>query len=303
LRINELSWSSSSVGLVGNPGTPGCPQTHRAVLHFILEHSQMQLSRLLLTASQLNRIPAPERGLLVLCGHVVNELNVLNKWLLPLTQGESQFEPVNQGQTLQSMVLLKSIVGKLNEAWAALTKGYLRTGLARELSAQIAAESLASLEQLKKYFGRKSAINTVRNNFSFHYSLSHASQPIPEGTPREELAIYLTTPIGNSLYQFAETSMNGTLLRSLGESPALAMEQLLGETQQVVGWFNDFAHGLMIAILERHVFQAADAPLLENVDIGAVASFDALRLDYFIDIDTLHDVPTDASEETQREPK
>jgi hypothetical protein len=37
MKINQLASWWRPVELVGTPGTPGCPQIHRAVLHFKLE--------------------------------------------------------------------------------------------------------------------------------------------------------------------------------------------------------------------------------------------------------------------------
>ena len=245
----------------------------------------MKLVRIAFTAKALNRVPAAERGLLVFFGHAINELNVLNKWLLALTDIDYGPTVLRQAHVCQQLVLFNSITGKLHEAWQAMQKGYFRSKLSASLDSSLEAESLEGLHRLKGYFSHNNLIETVRNNFAFHYSIKHASEPFPEDTDPNELVAYLAEPIGHSLFQFAETAVTRALLNAANpEDHAAAMDRLLSETQDVVRWFNDFAHGVMTSILERNGLFEPNPEALQTITLENALQQRDLRLDYFFEI-------------------
>lgn len=199
--------------------------------------------------------------------------------------------PLRQAHVCQQLVLFNTITGKLHESWVAIRKGYFSSKLSVSLDSSLPSEASDGLRNLKQYFGRNTnLVERVRNNFAFHYSIVHASKPIPDDTSTEELVAYLADPIGHSLFQFAESAVTRALLETVDPAdPEGAFDLLFLETQDVVRWFNDFAHGLMIVILERHgLLDPGKVPLVP-VQLTNVPSQADLNLAYFFDL------PGDAS--------
>lgn len=244
---------------------------------------RMHLQRVLLSAAQLAAIPAKERAFLVLSGHILNEVNALNKLLYCSSRLQAGPAWEVHSSNCQSFLFTRTLVGKLNEAWTAIQSGYFKTRLSQIYDGVLNAHTSEALRELKKYFGRSNLVKSIRNTFAFHYSLEHAEATPPEDTDPKELVLYLHHQIGNTLYQFAEFVMNKALLDSLKpDNPAEAMDCLLREMSQVVGWLNEFTQGVMIAILEMHVgFEALHSTAV-MVELAGVPTVQEARIPYFI---------------------
>lgn len=245
----------------------------------------MIIRRLTLTPQSLSALPDDERALLHVIGHALNEMNVVLKLFLLASNYDSEPPVVRHAQLCQTMVLSKLLVGKVHEIWMALKKGYLGTGLSKVYAADLDPEHVEALNKLKKYFGRKSLLESVRNKFAFHYSLEHAIPAPASDTPPEALAIYLGTTVGNSLYQFAEQSMGMAMLDTIdAEDPQRAYDRLFVETQRVVSWLNTIGQGIMFTILERHISLTSQADELESIDIGPVPQATSVRIPFFFEV-------------------
>jgi len=247
----------------------------------------MNLHRLTLPPQQLSSVPTSERALLVVLAHALNEVNVLNKLLLLCSSFDPEPKWNGHAHACQALVLARALTGKLNEAWQAVQKGYFGTKLSQLHDSRLEGDAAEGLARLKGYFGRKNVVNTIRNHFAFHYSLDHASALLPTDVPAEELCIYLGKTNGNSLYQFAEFAMNKALMDAINPSDAqAAFDQMLSETSSVVRWFNDFAQGVLFAILDMHLDAAMLHEALEPLDIGPVPSSTSISIPFFFEVPT-----------------
>lgn len=229
-------------------------------------------------------MPSNERALLNVIGHALNEMNVVLK--LFLLSSNYDFEPpvVRHAQLCQTMVLSKLLVGKVHEIWSVLQKGYFGTGLSKTYRVDLESEHLDALDKLKKYFGRKNVVESVRNQFAFHYSLEHAAPAPGPDTPADALAIYFGTTVGNSLYQFAEQSMGMAMLDGIdAKDPQRAYDRLFMETREVASWLDTIGQGILFAILERHTSITSRRNELEPIDLGPVAQSKNVRIPFFFE--------------------
>jgi len=243
----------------------------------------MQLSRFRLTSEQLQNIPINERSLLMVLAHASNEINTFNKLLFLSTNFSHGREWQTQAQISQSLTLARTLAGKLSEAWTVTTAGYFGTKLSQKHTLDNSGNE--AIKKLKNYFGRKNLINSVRNEFAFHYSLERAGIDIHNDTPVEELSIYLHPSIGNSLYQFAEFLINKALMESI--SPAdleAAPDVFLTEISSVVSWFNDFSQSAIFSILEKTIGIEEVQKTRHEIDIGEVPLSSDIKLPYFLEI-------------------
>lgn len=245
----------------------------------------MHIQRILLTVQQLQKIPDKDRALMIVMSHALNEINALNKLLFLSTN----FEPIPQwrvhAHTSQAMILVRTLLGKLNETWLMIQKGYLGGKLSQLHNITLGESGLEALTKLKAYFGRNNIIRVIRNNFAFHYSLKHAASGIPDDAPLEELAIYLHGQNGNSLYQFAEFAMGKALAESIDPTDAEnALDRLFTEMSAVVEWLNDFGQGFLFSALDMYVGAEVINLAAEPIDLGYVPASSNITIPYFIAI-------------------
>ena len=139
--------------------------------------------------------------------------------------------------------------------------------------------------EMDSFEWKKHLIVSVRNNFSFHYSIQQAGTSVPSDTGPEELAIYVHKHVGNSLYQFAEFVMNKALLDSIFPGdPASAMDRMLSDMSFVVARMNEFGQGMMIAILDKFVGEDTLRATTEQLELQHVPKLSEVRIPYFIEM-------------------
>lgn len=247
----------------------------------------MLLETIDLSPRDFMAIPGTERSLLVLLGHAMNEVNVLTKLLLIAGNFENHPRWYAHGQSCQALVLARTLTGKLHETWQFITKGYLRTPLSKRYRGRFDPDGESALKNLKAYFGRKNLVTEVRNQFSFHYSLDHASATLDDETPPSELRIYFGPTNGTSLYQFSEQVMGVALLSSIDrQDPAAAFSALISETSNLTAWLNAFSQRLMYLILEDAFGEERLPTMLKQMKVSATHSTNGIRLPYFAQVKT-----------------
>jgi hypothetical protein len=215
---------------------------------------------------------------------MLNEVNALNKLLACSARIEPEPRWRVHAGNCQAFIFARTLVGKLSEAWVAIKAGFFKTKLSKSYEPLLDQRAAGGIAQLKSYFGRKNLITSVRNGFSFHYSIEQAATLIPPDTDPEELSLYVHHHVGNSLYQFAEFAMNKALLDSIAPGePALAMDRLLSEMSFIVARLNEFAQGMMMVILERFIGEEALRLSASPVELTDVPLYANVRIPFFIE--------------------
>lgn len=228
-------------------------------------------------------MPSEEKALLVLLGHAVNEINVLNKTFYIATQFDEEPQWRVHAHVSQSLVFARSLVGKLNEAWELLQRGYFGSKLSKAYHDHLKPDAGSALEKLKRYFGHENMIVAVRNRFAFHYSLRDAKTTLDRDLDDEEMVMYIARDNGNTLFYFFEYVIGRALVEAIEPgAPEAALSRLMTETSQVVGWFNDLAGGIMTHIVETYLLGFDGKLALEPIDIGTVPAAEALEIPYFL---------------------
>lgn len=252
----------------------------------------MNIQRINITIEQLRQIPDHERALIVVLAHALNEVNALNKLLFLCTNFDIEPRWKAHAHASQAFVLARLLIGKLNEAWNAIQKGYFASKLSKGYANYLEPSATKALNDLKAYFGRKNLLYEVRNNFSFHYSLEHAATTIPDDTPTDDLTIFLHETQGNSLYYFAEYLMSKALIDSISPNdPESALNNLLTEMSTVVNCLNEFVQGLLFVVLDNHIGEDVLRKSVKEIDLGIVARSIDVRIPYFFEIIRSSDVP------------
>ena len=82
----------------------------------------MKITTAKLTKAKLAAMSAKERTLLLLMGHVFNEINVFQKLMLMVRKGEAGTKIVDRVEAGQALIFLRILIGKLHEARVLLNK-------------------------------------------------------------------------------------------------------------------------------------------------------------------------------------
>ena len=247
----------------------------------------MELDRFALTAEQLAGIPTNERTLLVLLGHGLNEINVLDKLMFFSTKNLRPDSPsvLVSAHECQAMVLARTLMGKLHAVHEVLKVCYFQTPLNKLYVNLLDEQTSAALARLNSYFGSANFITKLRNEIAFHYDPHNGSGEIPGVALVNEFAMYLHPTIGNCFYQFSEVMVSKALMNLTGKSELFeAMTTLLDEVRQVIDDVNAVSSGLMHLVLNVHIGDKALQASRQVVEVGEATHSDDVFIPYFFEV-------------------
>ena len=141
------------------------------------------------------------------------------------------------------------------------------------------------------YFGKSDNImSAIRRKLAFHYDGQQGLVEIDPQQPTGDLSIYLHNDNANSLYQFAELAITKALveLKRPGttiETPVDVLERLMKDIRYIINIQNEIAHGLIFAILDRHIGVDVIRDSFSEIDIGEVPNSADLGIPYFVQDD------------------
>ena len=244
----------------------------------------MEIQKWKFALDKIREMPTNERTLFFLLGHAINEINVLNKLFYLSNQYDQADRWREHAHLTQGMVLARTLLGKLWEAWKLLGEGYYKAKIVAAYEDEINPQAKDALQALGKHFGRGSFINKVRNSFAFHYSVDEMDNVLSQTLNPDELISYMAETNGNTVHYFSEYAINVGVMNAISEDdPAAAMEKLMVESSRVVGLFNEAAQGIMIVAAERYLAGSDGAVALEAIDIGNLPAAEKLEVPYFFE--------------------
>lgn len=99
----------------------------------------------------LLNVPQVERDFFFAAAHIANELNLLQKlaiWSLHV-HGDLA---VMRAQSCQALMLLRLLVGKLNEAYKLVDSSYFGSQLSRDYNELLSEASAQAIKNIRRYF-------------------------------------------------------------------------------------------------------------------------------------------------------
>jgi len=254
----------------------------------------MDVHQIKIDRTKLAAMPETERVLLLLLGHASNELNVLTKLILMIRKDEPPSPIIDHVEAGQTFIFMRLLIGKLHEAWE-LFKARVQSdrAISTTFLPRLPPDAANALTALNKHFGPGSALTTIRNKLSFHYTdkgnLTEANfQQLAAGEP---LQFYLTDRVGNCFYHAGElaaqltainlmkTKMPPTGPQDTNSAEARALNALCTEIIQVKGDMTELFSEL-IALLGQDVVGSVST---ESIPDGPKLS--AFTLPYFVDFE------------------
>lgn len=242
----------------------------------------LRIRQFTLNKDQLAKLSSDELNLFFLSGHILNELNSLNKvfaWCLT-REAEGETETSLTAQRMQAMIYARILAGKLSEAWEVLGSTWFSKRRSAEINDGLHPDSLAALVALKAYFSRTNLIFKVRNSFAFHYSsnLGEGWEDVAEGI---NLQIILGGTIGNNLNSAAEIVTNAALIRKAHPSNHEAgLDAFLNDVGAMTVHFTTFLEGVNLVYLRKilgdhFIDQATD------LEVNVTHRHSEVRIPYF----------------------
>jgi hypothetical protein len=246
-----------------------------------------------LTKRQLEAMRGAERRLLLLLGHAINEINVFQKLVLMSGQGTHSRTFVDHVQAGQTLILMRTLIGKLCEAWDLFRVRFLSE---RQLSTlylpRLHADALAALESLKQHFGTQSPLTLIRNRFSFHYKdendlVERSFQEIPDD---ESWHLYLSNMEGNCFFDASELVVQSGVTKLANQTPDDA-EPFLAATARSFGALCDLtiaaSHQIQTlvgeCITEIVGHSLPDPQVIATTDLAGLPALSDMRISFFVD--------------------
>jgi hypothetical protein len=129
----------------------------------------VELRRVNLTKSDIDRIPADERFFYIVAGHLANEVSILHKLLIIGGNSLDREGPPGEAAHVQQFLLIKLLAGRLHEANDLISQHYYGKKLHQKYETDLSERAADALRNWRKYFGGTSNVITrIRNKFAFH---------------------------------------------------------------------------------------------------------------------------------------
>jgi hypothetical protein len=206
-----------------------------------------------ISKAQFTAIPRDERALVLVSGHILNQVSVFLK-LVRFSTCKDPTDPIEaRVSAAQSQIILRCLIGVLVEAWE-----FIR----RPVNQKIIGACLndigggrAEYDKLKRHFGSSGLLYKLRNNFLYHYpkpdELEHGFDWIPED---EEWEWYLSEANTNSFYFSCELVLGYGIMKATDELHHIgAFGIVMQEVHRVADTLPYFLMPLMKAILSKHL--------------------------------------------------
>ena len=182
------------------------------------------------------------------------------------------------------MFFARILTGKLAECWEFFQQKFFGGQLSRKYVPILNPQGIEALDRIRKYFGKLNLIQSIRNNYAFHYSQSseQIDQHLHLVPETAALELYLS-PEGegaNCLFDFSCLLSTFALLNEIdGSDHQKAMNKWLSEVFDVAIWFRDACDEIMFAIATKYLGEKLDA---EAVEIPDPPKLRDVTLPYFV---------------------
>jgi len=234
-----------------------------------------------ISKAEFQRLPKEERAIVLVGGHILNQIGVL----LKLLQFSFSRDPGNTVESnasgMQTQIILRFMMAVLAEACVYLED---RTALIDKYLPEMHDEGKAAYEMVKTGFDKKSFLRLIRNNYLYHYpndkNVDKAFNSVPDDEPWEW---YLATTNTSSLYFSSELVLGYALMKHTGKTTeADAQSTVMAKARELANAIPDFLMRLMEAIVKRHLGPDALKPL-RHTTIADAPKFGEFWLPFFVE--------------------
>ena len=125
------------------------------------------------TKDDLAKLPAPDRRVLILGGHALNQLGLWTKILALTVNAKDTDEVLDSFNAAQAHAIIRTLCGTLVEIWRWIKTEEVSSITRCVYKDEIPEQAKASYARLGRHFGPGLLIN-ARNTFAFHFPSTEA---------------------------------------------------------------------------------------------------------------------------------
>jgi hypothetical protein len=244
----------------------------------------MKVVHVQLSKEKLLTLHTLESTFFIALGHMLNELNSFTKFLYWSANAPVRNNAEDQGKFATMLILIQILAGKLNASWELFQGSFFGSGLSHDYEPELDVKASEALQSLKRYFGRRNAVNLIRNYFAFHYSPNKVGESLPDVT--EPLEMFMERESApNNLFSFSETVLSHALLKFLEDNGmSMTFDDIVKEFFGASLWFSEVSDGLMDAIIRKGEVEFRSAEPKE-VKFRRVKNFHKMSIPWFAETD------------------
>lgn len=239
----------------------------------------MEIKQIKITKKQLQSMPEEDQTLLVLLGHIANELSILHKFLIFSSARDGSSGIESQVRVAHFILIARLYVGKLLESRNLLNKIYFGTKLSLKYDTTLSAEGKKCLDKIKKYFSNKNLISDIRNSYAFHYDVARLKPQLDQFGDNEEFDILIGGPFANNYYLISEEIISKAMLAQIDKDKKKATEMLMDDLLDISNAFMHLIGHINVAVFELH-FPSKDFKQ-SLIDIKEPTVLDTFRIPVF----------------------
>jgi len=213
----------------------------------------MELYKVSVDNKEFRTLPQKEVLFFVQAGAILNELNILHKFLA-ISNRAVKGTVETKAQNSQTLFILSILTGKLWESWRFLEKSFFGTKISKNYDQLLPEKAKKQLIDLKYYFGKENLIKEVRKKLAFHYDTEEIEKPLNEILKGDIPEFYLSEDQGNSYFYIADLIRLKTILDYTGMSePFEALDKFFAEVLAVSKLFILFLNHCLVVVARNHM--------------------------------------------------
>lgn len=217
----------------------------------------MKLFKVAISDEQLRAIPAEDRNVLLLLGHVLNEINIIRKTALVSIGSILDHEDLGRAGVGQAALFVRLLGGKTHEAWEVFrTRFHSDPVLGPKYGPRLQDRVGETVKKLNVKFSSSNFLATLRNSHAFHYPDTSDLADAFEAMAAPEGWIWYMSDVKANTYPYASDVVAiAASFRVFNPSDAAAATELF--TNDVIGTAADVEAVLdaVVEIIMREHFE------------------------------------------------
>ena len=243
------------------------------------------LYRVRVSNTRFSTIPEPERILFIRFGHCIDEINTLLRIFLWSTPSEKLQKEEMNARLAQGLVIVRVLTGKLNEAYKLIDRDYFGGAISKKYNSLLDDSARNAVQNLRRYFSKTNLINTLRNQYSFHYldKFNKVVKCLKKVPSEDDLIFYFAEDSRNSFYCSADVILRNAMLEDIEpDCPDQAQERLEKETVIVTGWLLTFLNWYMYTVMTQNLGKNFEEMGAKEIMIQKPPKDTDIELPYFV---------------------
>lgn len=242
----------------------------------------LKVLRIPIPKDRLTALARDERVLFLLLGYVSNQIAMLQKLVVFSLNTQPVGEPDQYATGVQSEMLVRMLVGAVNEAWRLVESRFISNPIGKQYSSLLDAGGQQALLALKRQFGSSNLLATIRNNYAFHHPKSDEVEEAFQMVAGDQglndgWCFYFSQHGYNTMFFLSDVIIIQGIFRAAGiQDFAEGQRKLIKEVTDAANNLLEFAKAFTKAIWVRHfgseiicdkVFDVTNAPIIDEVSI------------------------------------